>query len=83
MSDPIDIFYVLPNGVRWLESAESVERAKSRVAQLAKRSSGEYIVLDQKSGEKYVIKLDELPKSRRKHSSQAQKGAAPELNNQL
>lgn len=63
MSDPIDIFHVLPGGVRWLESAESVESARCRVTQLAEDTTGEYIVLDQKSGQRYVINLDEPRKS--------------------
>jgi len=83
VSDPIDIFQVVPDGVRWLESAESVESAKSRVAQLAKSPSDEYIVLDQKSGKKYEIKLTDLRKSRRKPLSPTQPTAATELDRPL
>jgi len=83
VSDPIDIFQVVPDGVRWLESAESVESARSRVVQLAKSSSDEYIVLDQKSGKKYVIKLTDLRESRRKLVSPTQPAVTTEVDSQL
>ena len=66
MIDTIDILRVQPDGVLWLESAATLECAQVRVRQLAQKSPGEYILLDQRSGNKHVMKLasiQELPLS--------------------
>jgi hypothetical protein len=58
MSDSVDVFRVETRGVRWLESVPSIESATARVQELAMNSPGEYLVLDQKTGNKYAIKLN-------------------------
>ena len=66
MIDTIDILRVQPDGVLWLESAATLERAQVRVKELALKSPGEYILLDQRSGNKHAMKLasiEELPLS--------------------
>ena len=64
MGDPIDVFRVDSRGVIWLESAPSIERATTRVQELAVESPGEYLALDHRTKIKYSITLDgikELP----------------------
>lgn len=60
MTHPIDIFQMDSAGVRWLESAPNLEHAKARVKEFAANSPGEYVVLDQKTGNKVVIRSDEV-----------------------
>ena len=55
MTMPFDIFRMDRAGVRWLESAESLDHAKTRVRELAASFPGEFILLDQKTGNKVVI----------------------------
>ena len=56
MTHPIDIFQMDSAGVRWLEAAPNLEHAKARVKEFAATSPGEYVVLDQKTGNKIVIR---------------------------
>jgi hypothetical protein len=60
MSNPFDIFQLDRAGVRWLESAESLDRAKTRIHELAVGAPGEYLLLDQKTGTKFVIKPEQV-----------------------
>jgi len=55
---PFDIFRTETMGVLWLESAATLEDAKARVQELAVRSPGEYLLLNQVTGNKLTIKLD-------------------------
>ena len=56
---PFDIFQTETGGcVRWLEAAKTLEDAKARVQELALRSPGGYVVVDQKTGNKLVINSD-------------------------
>jgi len=55
---PIDIFRVEPKGVLWLESTGSVDEARMRVQQLAEQNPGEFVVLNQTTGSKLMIKSD-------------------------
>jgi len=48
MTHTLDIFRLETCGVLWLESAATLEHAKTRVRELAARAPGEYLVLDQK-----------------------------------
>jgi hypothetical protein len=59
MSTPFDIFQIDRAGVRWLESADSLDHAKTRIHELAVGSKGEYLLLDHKTGNKLVIKPDQ------------------------
>ncbi len=58
MIPPFDIFKVESSGLRWMESVSvaDLERARARVKVLAASSPGEYIILNQKTGEKISIK---------------------------
>src|SRR5882724_437279 len=61
MIPPFDIFKVESSGLRWMEAAPDLERAKARVKVLSASSPGEYIILNQTTGEKISIK----PKTKR------------------
>lgn len=52
---PIDIFRVEQTGVLWVESAATLEDAKVRIQQFAARKPGDYIVLNQLTGDKLVL----------------------------
>jgi hypothetical protein len=54
----LDIFRVETSGVLWVESAATMADAKARIQELAARSQAEYVLLDQKTGDKLVIKPD-------------------------
>jgi hypothetical protein len=58
MNRMLDVFRLETGGVRWLESAATLEGAKARVKELALHSPGEYLVVDQKTGDRHVITLD-------------------------
>jgi hypothetical protein len=60
MSKPFDIFRLDRAGVRWLESAESLDRAKTRIHELAVGSPGEFLLLDHKTGNKQVINPNQV-----------------------
>src|SRR5229473_5826276 len=51
-----NIFKVESDGPRWMEAAATMERARARVKLLATSSPGEYIIANQKTGEKISIK---------------------------
>jgi hypothetical protein len=55
MTMPFDIFRMDRAGVRWLESAESLDHAKARIRELAVSFPGDFILLDQKTGNKVVV----------------------------
>jgi hypothetical protein len=59
---PIDIFQKAPDGnVLWLEAASSVHDAVACVRAMAKPSAQkEYVILNQKNGQKLVVKFDGL-----------------------
>jgi hypothetical protein len=59
MLPPFDILKVENDGaVRWMEAAVHLGRAKARVKVLAASSPGEYIILNQNTGEKISIKSE-------------------------
>jgi hypothetical protein len=55
MSQPFDIFRLDRAGVRWLESAESLDHAKIRIHKLAGGPRANFS-LDHKTGNREVIK---------------------------
>ena len=61
MIPPFDIFKVESSSLRWMEAVADLERAKARVKILSASSPGEYIILNQNTGEKMSIK----PKTKR------------------
>lgn len=56
MTHRLDIFRVETSGVLWVGSAATLADAKVRVQELAVLSPVEYLLLDQRTGEKLVIK---------------------------
>jgi hypothetical protein len=61
MLEPLDIFIRMEDGTYvWKAAADSFERAKSTVQQLATTSPGEYMIFSQTTGSKIVVK-DGLP----------------------
>ena len=58
MVPQFNVFRMEENGLRWLESASSLAAATARVRELGANSLGEYLVVDQRTGEKYAIAAD-------------------------
>ena len=59
MTAPFDIFENEKTGtVLWVGSAATIEEARARIDQIAARSAADYLVLNQKTGNKVVIKFD-------------------------
>jgi hypothetical protein len=58
VSEPFDIFRVEHLGIRWLQSAATLEEARARVQEQAASSGGEFFVLNQRTGNRFVIKGD-------------------------
>lgn len=59
MSARFDLFQMeADGGVRWCESAATLEEAKARLQQLAALTPGQYLVLNQGTGAKLVFTLD-------------------------
>ncbi len=55
-----DIFQAETTGdVLWLGTAVTIEDAKARAHEFAQSSPGKYLVLNQKTGDKIVIDLDQ------------------------
>jgi len=57
MTHMVDIFRLDPLGVRWLESAATLESAKARVQELGVCSPGQFLVLDHKTGRRYGMQV--------------------------
>jgi hypothetical protein len=56
---PFDIFQTDATGnIVWRESAATLHDAKARIRKLGTRSLVEYVVLNQKTGDKVVIRPD-------------------------
>ena len=53
-----DIFRVEAGGVRWLECVTSLDEATARVRQIAGGAAGEYIVVNQRTGNRVFLKFD-------------------------
>jgi hypothetical protein len=61
MTAPFDIFRAESNGsVFWIGSAASVAEAKARIREQSTSSAGEFLLLNQETGSKLVIKPDDL-----------------------
>jgi hypothetical protein len=62
MIEPLDIFIKLQDGTYvWKAAAESFELAKSMVEELAANAPGEYMIFNQDTGNKIVVKPDGSP----------------------
>jgi hypothetical protein len=55
---PLDIFRIERSGVLWVGSAATLQDAKARIRQFTARDSGEYLVLDQLTGDRFVLNAD-------------------------
>ena len=62
---PFDIFLVDKNGVLWLQSAASLDDAKSYIEQVGSRTGGEFLVLDQEPDIKLKIEVKNRESSTR------------------
>ena len=59
MIPPFDIFQTATDGnVRWLESAATLQGATARIQAWRTPQPSEYLILDQKTGRKIVVKPD-------------------------
>ena len=53
---PLDIFKTEPDGgVLWRGAAETLVAANAHIQKLAASSPGEYLILDQKTGEQVLV----------------------------
>ncbi len=55
---PVDIFRVDAKGVLWLESSRTIDEARERIQQLGAKTAGEYMLLNQTTGNKLMIKIE-------------------------
>src|SRR5260370_21515812 len=62
MLPPFDIFKVESSGLRWMEVAVDLERAKARVKVLGASSPGEYMILNPNTSEKNSKKPPTKPR---------------------
>jgi len=69
--DVLDIFRVDTRGVRWMDSASSIEDAKLRIQKLGRKIPGEYLVLNQVTGNKLVINIDQMSNADGRWSGEA------------
>jgi hypothetical protein len=60
MNRMLDIFRLDDRGVLWLDAAETLELARSRVQELAVSSPGQYLVVDLATGNKHLIGSGDL-----------------------
>ena len=60
MNRMLDIFRLDDRGVLWLDAAETLELARSRVKELAASSPGQYLVVDLTTGNKHVMSTGDL-----------------------
>ena len=70
--DLFDIFQVSDDGsLLWVETAATLETARSQVNGLQTNSVGDYVVINQKTDSKIVIPYSQRAKStvRRKHAA--------------
>ena len=59
MTAPFDVFQAESNGsFRWIGSAETLADAKARIQEHSMGSPSEYLLLNQQTGSKLVLKLD-------------------------
>jgi hypothetical protein len=55
---PVDIFRIDTHGPLWLESSGSIDEARARIQQLGAQTSGEYMLLNQTTGSKLMIRVE-------------------------
>jgi hypothetical protein len=57
MIPPYDIFQ-MGGSLVWIEAAATLDGAKARIQELAATSPGEYLIVNQRTGSKLVMKSD-------------------------
>jgi hypothetical protein len=55
MAPSLDIFRIESGGVLWCEAAATMETAKARIQKIALSSPGNYLILDQKTGQRIPV----------------------------
>jgi hypothetical protein len=79
MTHPFDVFRIVDADVHWIGAVPSLEDALARIRESGRTSPGEYLVLDQKSGDRLVFKSDELVGPQGSHAAErGQSASAPE-----
>jgi len=58
MTLPIDIFKIDSDGPRWLQAAASLEEARAHIQKIAGAATGEYLLMNQVTGNKVVLKVN-------------------------
>jgi hypothetical protein len=58
MTLPIDILQMESNGVRWVEAVPSLEHAHTRVQELIAQTKGDFIIFDQRTANRLLVKFD-------------------------
>jgi hypothetical protein len=58
MTLPIDILKLDDDGPRWIQATTSMEEAKAHIHKFAETSPGEYLIMNQITGSKVVIKVN-------------------------
>ena len=53
---PLDIFRMVPEGVRWIGSAENLEAAKALIKAKAAEEPGDFLIVSLETGWKIEIK---------------------------
>ena len=56
MAQPLDIFRFIPEGVRWIGSAENLEAAKALIRARSAEQPGDFLVVSFVTGWKMEIK---------------------------
>jgi hypothetical protein len=55
MAPSLDIFRVESDGVLWCEAVSTMETAKARIQRMALSSPGNYLILDQRTGQQIPV----------------------------
>ena len=55
MVPSLDIFKVESSSVRWRDTVATVETAKARIQKLALYSPGDYLIIDQETGQRIFV----------------------------
>jgi hypothetical protein len=53
---PYDIFRIESGGVLWCDAVNTVETAQDRIQELAFSSPGSYLILNQRTGQRTVVR---------------------------
>jgi hypothetical protein len=56
MDQPLDIFRIVPEGVRWIGSAENLQAAKALIKAKSAEQPGDFLVVRIETGWKMEIK---------------------------